>query len=201
PAHAHKRVVVGHPPPTLYASAAPVRPVLTGGRLRLFYPSAAYDHKNHALLRRLGELDVIDRITVTLERDEVDGLDGPMFRSVGRLSELECLFEYRRSHALLFVSRLESFGLPLVEAMSLGLPIICPDLPYARNLCGDQAVYFADDDADSLGRAIVSLHRRLVSGWYPQWQDRLARLPRDWAAVADRLVAVSLGHRPGLHTG
>ena len=34
--------------------------------------------------------------------------------------------------ALLFLSTDESYGFPLIEAMFVGLPIICPDLPYAR---------------------------------------------------------------------
>ena len=46
--------------------------------------------------------------------------------------------------ALLFLSE-KDFGFPLIEAMYLGLPIVCPDLPFARALWND-AIYFDPND-------------------------------------------------------
>jgi hypothetical protein len=73
--------------------------------------------------------------------------------------------------------------------MSVGLPIVVPDLPYARVLCGSGAIYFTPGDLGSLRGALVDLHQRLATGWWPDWTDRLSRLPRDWAAVAETMAA------------
>lgn len=41
---------------------------------------------------------------------------------------------FRQSHALVFPSKLETYGLPLVEAALLGLPVFCPSLPYSNDV-------------------------------------------------------------------
>jgi glycosyltransferase involved in cell wall biosynthesis len=44
--------------------------------------------------------------------------------------------------ALLVTSMSESLGLPLLEAMAAGCPIVAPDLPWARSLCDNAALYY-----------------------------------------------------------
>jgi glycosyltransferase involved in cell wall biosynthesis len=41
---------------------------------------------------------------------------------------------YRRVEALIFVSYFESFGLPLIEAQELGLPILAAELDFVRDI-------------------------------------------------------------------
>lgn len=57
--------------------------------------------------------------------------------------------------ALVMPSRAETVGLPLLEAMDLGVPVIAADLPYARFACGDAALYFNPSDPSSLVDACV----------------------------------------------
>jgi len=54
---------------------------------------------------------------------------------------------YRLADALIFPSREEGFGIPVLEAGMAGLPIFCADIPPLKELAGDQAIYF-DPDAD-----------------------------------------------------
>lgn len=58
--------------------------------------------------------------------------------------------EYRRllagATALVTASRSEGFGLPLVEAMAAGTPVICSSIPIFREVGGPAALY-ADPDA------------------------------------------------------
>ena len=49
---------------------------------------------------------------------------------------------YRAADIFIFPSLTESFGHPLVEAIASGLPIISADVPYAREVCQDTALYF-----------------------------------------------------------
>jgi glycosyltransferase involved in cell wall biosynthesis len=53
---------------------------------------------------------------------------------VGQKSHAEILSYYKSVDSLLFPSQFESFGLPLLEACSFGLPIIAADLPYAAEV-------------------------------------------------------------------
>ncbi|MEZ4460484.1 MAG: glycosyltransferase [bacterium] len=84
--------------------------------------------------------------------------NGPFHTWVGELPRDVVYGYYRRARVLIMTSRAESLGLPLAEAMQCGLPVVSVDLPYARALCGDQAVYF--DDLSGLCAALAGpMHR------------------------------------------
>lgn len=53
---------------------------------------------------------------------------------------------YRLADALLFPSRAEGFGIPMLEAGLSGIPIFCSDLPPLRATAGPAATYFLPDD-------------------------------------------------------
>ena len=187
--------VVPQPPPEwLLASGLRRTGRRRAGGLSLFYPAAAYPHKNHALLARVDSAaswhGTIDEIVLTLDprQNPVPGL--ALVECAGRLTGAGVVERYATADALLFMSRAESFGFPLVEAMTVGLPIVCPDLPYARALCGDGAIYFTDDDGDSLCAAIEKLRDRLASGWWPDWSRQLEAIPPDWDSVAASLATL-----------
>lgn len=156
--------------------------------LKLFYPAAGYPHKNHQLISDMVSLDipsgVIDEVRVTLGSDHFSENQSKLLKFLGRLDQGQCLIEYERADALVFPSLLESYGLPLVEAMTAGIPILVADLPYAHTLCGDEAIYFDPMDAKSLLDAITECHRKLTAGWSPDWSEQLAELPSSWDEVA-----------------
>lgn len=60
----------------------------------------------------------------------------------------------RGSQALLFPSLAEGFGLPAIEALMLGCPVICSDLPVFREILGDKAVYADPSDRYSWLRGL-----------------------------------------------
>lgn len=63
----------------------------------------------------------------------------------------------REATALVSASRDEGFGIPLVEAMALGTPVVVSDIPVFREIAGDAAVYVAADDAGGLAGAVRAL--------------------------------------------
>lgn len=184
--------IIPQPAPQWLAGAARARKDWEGERpLRLFYPASPYPHKNHALLddyaARFGAGGGA-LIILTLEAVG-SGLSPPLM-PVGLQGTEGMRAQYADADALIFPSLDESFGLPLVEAMTLGLPILAAERPYARSLCGDAAIYFDPSTAASLDAAIGELRRRLSAGWGPDYAERLALIPHDWDEVARRMVAL-----------
>jgi glycosyltransferase involved in cell wall biosynthesis len=166
------------------------------GPLRLLYPAALYPHKNHSLIRRAADLQglsaMVASLTVTIAARHSPLRDVPWVIHAGTVPPQQMVKLYSDADAVLFVSDAESYGFPLIEAMWLGLPLVCPDLPYARTLCGEQAIYFERGNPESLAKAISVLKDRLISGWRPDWGAQLAVLPADWDHVAREMVALLL---------
>lgn len=166
----------------------------SGEKLKLIYPAASYPHKNHKLLVGINSNTASDwpvkSLQLTIRPQLNPAPSVPWIRCTGFLSSPAMVEIYTDADALLFLSANESYGFPLVEAMYVGLPIICPNLPYAKILCGNQAIYFDHTDIVSLRDAIEVLHRRLTEGWWPDWREQLEAIPSDWHTVASRILAV-----------
>ena len=158
--------------------------------LKLFYPAANYPHKNHKLLSLLNyqSQKVIETITITLDQHDNSLGQNDYIKCVGQLTPLEMLEEYNKADALLFLSTAESYGFPLIEAMYIGLPIVCPNLPYALEICGDQALYFDPNCANSLMETITVLQQKIINGWYPDWRRQLQNIPISWDITATKFI-------------
>lgn len=70
---------------------------------------------------------------------------------------------YQSAACLLFPSRYEGFGLPVVEAMACGTPVVAAPEPALQEVAGDAAV-FADDLADGVRRALADRDRLSAAG-------------------------------------
>lgn len=68
---------------------------------------------------------------------------------------LACL--YSGAQALLYPSKYEGFGLPVLEAMACGCPVICSDAASLPEVGGDAALYVDPHDPDSLLEAITRI--------------------------------------------
>ncbi len=66
---------------------------------------------------------------------------------------VDCL--YRQALAFVFPTLYEGFGMPVLEAMRNGLPVVCSDLPVLREVAGDAAGYFDPLDRASIGTALA----------------------------------------------
>jgi glycosyltransferase involved in cell wall biosynthesis len=117
----------------------------------LLYPANRWPHKNHATLFRALELLPDCRLVVT-------GYDAPVpdgVESLGRVGADELADLYRRAAALVFPSRYEGFGQPVLEALACACPVACSDLPPLREVAGDAAVYFDPEDPESIAAAAL----------------------------------------------
>jgi glycosyltransferase involved in cell wall biosynthesis len=66
---------------------------------------------------------------------------------------------YNGAHALLFPSRFEGFGWPIIEAQASGCPVICSSAEPLPEVAGDGAILCDPDDHAAFGRAILELAR------------------------------------------
>lgn len=74
-----------------------------------------------------------------------------------RLSEEELQQEYAQSDVLLFCSTLEGFGMPIIEAQTIGLPVITSALAPMDDTAGDGAEYADPLDVLDIRRAIQAV--------------------------------------------
>lgn len=63
---------------------------------------------------------------------------------------------YRLADALIVPSREEGFGIPVLEAGLVGLPIFCTDIPSLREIAGQQATYFSPDGEPAAIAAMIN---------------------------------------------
>ncbi len=92
-------------------------------------------------------------------RSHAEEQDVPSARLVwlGPVSDAELGEEYRSSVAFIWPSLHEGFGLPPVEAQTLGVPVLASDTPVNREVLGESAHYFPAMDATALASAMGQL--------------------------------------------
>lgn len=78
-------------------------------------------------------------------------------KPLGRVSDAELRALYESALCLVFPSRYEGFGLPPVEAMWCGCPVIASRAGAVPEVCGEAALWFDAALPESLGEAIACL--------------------------------------------
>jgi glycosyltransferase involved in cell wall biosynthesis len=137
----------------------------------VLYPANDWPHKNHdALFEALlvDEPRVDPRLHVVLTGANVDG--GARWNEAVRARGLEQRVHhlgyvpdddlpelYARARALVMPSLFEGFGLPVIEAMRSGCPVVCSDATSLPEIAADAAEYFDPRDPRQLAAAIGRL--------------------------------------------
>lgn len=120
-----------------------------------FYPTSTLAYKRNDLAIGSHQYLTDDLgLVITVEAKEY-GLAN--VHNVGALELEEVYRYYANSDYLLFTSEVESLGLPLLEAISLGKPAVLPDLDYCREIYKGAAVYFPVFEPNAIADAIKEL--------------------------------------------
>jgi glycosyltransferase involved in cell wall biosynthesis len=107
-------------------------------RLQIVGENRTYPHQD--LSRLVSALGLRDRVGIrSYEPDSV-------------VAEL-----YQRAGVFAFLSEYEGFGLPPLEALASGVPVVLADTPVAREVFGDAAVYVPTGDVNAAARALTRL--------------------------------------------
>jgi glycosyltransferase involved in cell wall biosynthesis len=138
----------------------------------LLYPARMWAHKNHdrlieavALLR---EERPATRLVLTGHPGDPSKVVPHWVENRGLVSRDELNDLYRRAACMVFPSLYEGFGLPPIEAMSLGCPTAVATSGALPEVCGSASEYFdATDPADiarGIGRALDDSSRLSALG-------------------------------------
>lgn len=140
-------------------------------RPMLLLPGYATAHEDE-LRARVAELGIADdvRLLGWIDKDELEGL-------------------YAAADCFVFPSLLEGFGLPVLEAMSRGVPVACSDRGSLAEVAGDAALLFDPESEPAIASAI----ERVLSD--PAEAQRLRRAGYEqaarfsWKAAAEGTLA------------
>ncbi|SDW80837.1 Glycosyltransferase involved in cell wall bisynthesis [Alicyclobacillus hesperidum] len=95
----------------------------------------------------------------------------------GFVADSELASYYRNALALIFPSMYEGAGLPLIEALALGTPVIASDIPPFREIANDGCIFFRSNDHSDLARAMLQVTRdsELVKSRAMSGRERILR--------------------------
>lgn len=161
-------------------------------KAKLFYPSAFYPHKKHDFLLRINEYCLEKNIHndfeiwLTLREEEFEPFKHITFlKNLGRLTTTEMNDYYKKADALVFISSMESYGLPLIESLVIDLPIIVADFNYSRWICETSAYYFEPYSEKSFLKAISDFMNDYKSGNRYDYAKVLEKFPDNWENVVN----------------
>lgn len=165
----------------------------------VLYVGNAYPHKNLDVLleaaKQCGKTFVLvgadDFFYSRLRRraEEMELSRSVVFFGAADDTTLANLYTY--AEALVVPSLMEGFGLPALEALSLGCPVVASDIPVFREILGGHAVYVDPHDPTAMCRALHDVKkptadvRRAIRSSY-SW-ERMARETLDAYESSARL--------------
>lgn len=96
---------------------------------------------------------------------------------------------YQNARFLAFCSYVEGFGLPLIEAVVRGVPVIAADIPVSREVAGDFCAWFEQDNAEMLCEKVREYAENQEA--YERWKESLsAYRGAGWKEVCNRMWEV-----------
>jgi glycosyltransferase involved in cell wall biosynthesis len=97
---------------------------------------------------------------------------------------------YKFADLFVFPSLLEGFGLPPLEAVSLGCPVILSDIPILREIFGEAGFYFNPYSEEDLAEAILKVisDKEFKIGLLEKQKERLKMFDRD--KIIDQYISL-----------
>ena len=134
------------------------------------------------------------RARVAAAHARLDPSDRPLLRFVGPpddyVDEAEKRALLQRCRAVVHASRFEGFGLPVLEALAHGAPLVCSDIEPLREIAGDVPRYVDPDDTASIEAGLEAVlrdrdlrQRQVSAGPARAANFSLRRLADSWRRV------------------
>lgn len=186
------------------------RPINAQGSPFILHVGSCQPRKNLAvLLRALARVPTARLVQVGGQADAklkelIDKLGlRPRIQWMGQVSEANLQQWYRAASVLVFPSFYEGFGLPVLEAMAAGVPVICSNATSLPEVAGEAALLFDPQDADTLAAHLqqvlgdAALRQQMIEAGYTQsrlftWE----RTARATLAVYERVGREQVRSKP-----
>jgi glycosyltransferase involved in cell wall biosynthesis len=139
----------------------------------LFYPAQFWPHKNHVNLLHALHAAKKQGVEVPLVLTGSDKGNLEHVKSVIRALDLEKQVHfagfvereemyhlYRSALALVMPTFLGPTNIPVIEALTLGCPVVCSDFAGHREIAGEAALYVSPNEVSSIASALVELVSR-----------------------------------------
>lgn len=111
---------------------------------------------------------------------------------VNGASDEEIDYLYAHCYALAFPSYIEGYGLPIIESMVRGVPVIAADTPINMEVGGEYALYFSQDKPEELVEAVSGLLEKPSE--YESIKDKLKSfVPPTWEETAKGISGILSG--------
>lgn len=152
-------------------------------------------YKNYALLAEAFTLlpNRNDCLIVRTRAEESGATDQPAVITTGRLSDEQLRAAYSDALALVYPSWYEGFGLPVLEAMACGCPVIAADTTSIPEVAGNAACLIPPHDRDTMVAALLAMQQPEV-----RQQLRKAGLERvgqfSWKRTAEEFMHTIYTH-------
>lgn len=155
--------------------------------LRLIYPAFLYPHKNHGLILKNASIFCERKIEIILTIDRPENFPAIKFNEsikfIGEQSKNSLYQIYENVDGLIFPSLQESLGVPLLEAVQLGIPVIAPNLPYVNSIITN---YYGFDPKSSKSFC------ESIQLFADDYRARTIKLPKSNALVTPDIFLASL---------
>lgn len=158
-----------------FVPAAPEKIVIFREKYHLpdkywLYVSHYYPHKNHNRLFKAFELLKLKKnaswpLVLCGSKNDAEKLIAETLQSIGiendviwlpRIEDKDMPTLYSAASALVFPSLFEGGGIPVMEAMACGCPVVASDLPTTREFAADPALCFNGEDIDDIANVMLS---------------------------------------------
>lgn len=124
---------------------------------RRFFLAVASRAKNKnvgILAKAISDVSGVALVVVGERNDEVFAHESAVADEkilyTGRIADREIRALYEKATGFVFPSLYEGFGLPPIEAMSVGCPVLVSNIPTHVEVCGEAAIYFDPRDESEL---------------------------------------------------
>lgn len=169
-------------------------------------------HKNLGVIARAMEmlgpgLDIDVVVAGPVNRSVFNSISAPAstasttLKSIGYVSDEQLRALYEHAGVFVHPSRYEGFGIPPVEAMGLGCPVIASNAAAIPEVCGDGAWYFDPDDAAGLVQQITRIFSEPSERAALVVKGRARAQQHQWRLAAEQFLAMidQVVRRAGVH--
>lgn len=160
----------------------------------VFYPANNWPHKRHDLLfKMMAEVwKISPELHLVLTGGRSGGVDlqalaagapPTKVHDLGFVDEAQLKTLYQNAEAMIFPSEHEGFGMPIVEAMLNGCPVICAPLTSIPEVAGDAALYVRSDNPHDWAKAFLNELPQRRTEWIEAGKQQAAQFT--WSKMRD----------------